>query len=154
MALLFLVSLSALIFDPDPTGLSKQRPPRLRPCPDTPNCVHTGDGVPAGILPFRLTEGARTQAPGDLLVAVLSAVESLPRTQGVITEVGAGFYLRAESRSRVFRFVDDVEVLWTPGSQELQVRSAARVGRGDLGVNQRRVETLRRKLVQAGLILP
>jgi hypothetical protein len=47
--------------------------------------------------------------------------------------------LRAIDRSRVFRFVDDVEARVDPDAPPAR-RSAARVGRGDLGVNRRRIE--------------
>jgi uncharacterized protein (DUF1499 family) len=36
--------------------------------------------------------------------------------------------------------------------RELVVRSASRVGRSDLGVNGRRLERLRRRLAEAGLL--
>jgi len=53
-----------------------------------------------------------------------------------------GSYLHAEARSRVFRFVDDVEFVLDPGARVIQVRSASRVGYSDFGVNRRRVERL------------
>ena len=54
-------------------------------------------------------------------------------------------YLRAEFRSRIFGFVDDFEVLLVQDEEKniLHVRSAARVGQGDMGVNRKRYETLR-----------
>ncbi len=60
-------------------------------------------------------------------------------------------YLHAEERSRLFRFVDDLELLAAPDG-ELIVRSASRVGRSDLGVNRRRVERLRALLERSGLL--
>jgi uncharacterized protein (DUF1499 family) len=60
-------------------------------------------------------------------------------------------YLHAEIRSKIFRFVDDLELLVTP-SRELIVRSASRVGSGDMGVNAARVEELRRLLAEAEII--
>jgi uncharacterized protein (DUF1499 family) len=61
-------------------------------------------------------------------------------------------YLHAEVKSRVFRFVDDLELLLDPASGVVGIRSASRVGYSDLGVNRRRVETLRQQLIQAGVI--
>jgi uncharacterized protein (DUF1499 family) len=52
-------------------------------------------------------------------------------------------YLHAEFRSRVFRFVDDVELLMDEAGHKIDVRSASRLGYSDLGVNRRRVEQLR-----------
>jgi uncharacterized protein (DUF1499 family) len=54
-----------------------------------------------------------------------------------------GDYLRAECRSRVFRFVDDLELLFDDAAGVVRYRSASRVGRSDLGVNRRRVDALR-----------
>ncbi|NNF12493.1 MAG: DUF1499 domain-containing protein, partial [Gemmatimonadetes bacterium] len=48
-------------------------------------------------------------------------------------------------------FVDDLELL-VGVDGELIVRSASRVGEGDLGANARRVENLRERLTEAGLI--
>ncbi|MNR58817.1 hypothetical protein D3C85_1799120 [compost metagenome] len=53
-------------------------------------------------------------------------------------------YLRAEFTSLVFRFVDDVEFLI--GEQQIDVRSASRLGHSDFGVNRERIERLRRQL--------
>ena len=50
-------------------------------------------------------------------------------------------YLYAEFRSRLLRFVDDVELLL--GDGVVHVRSASRLGRRDFGVNRARVEALR-----------
>ena len=51
-------------------------------------------------------------------------------------------YWHVEFRSRVFRFVDDVEFLFDPADRQIHVRSASRVGYSDLGVNRRRIEKI------------
>jgi uncharacterized protein (DUF1499 family) len=56
-------------------------------------------------------------------------------------------YLHATASSRFFGFVDDLELQADPDRGLLQVRSASRLGDSDLGVNLRRVEGLRRALV-------
>ena len=55
-------------------------------------------------------------------------------------------YLRAEFRSALFRFVDDVEFLIDDTLGVMHVRSASRVGYWDLGANRRRVERIRTQL--------
>jgi uncharacterized protein (DUF1499 family) len=50
--------------------------------------------------------------------------------------------------SRLLRFRDDVEFLLGPGDA-VQVRSASRLGYSDLGVNRKRVETIRARLTAA-----
>jgi len=42
--------------------------------------------------------------------------------------------------------VDDVEFWFDPAANVIQVRSASRVGRGDLGVNRKRIEAVRAAL--------
>jgi len=52
-------------------------------------------------------------------------------------------YLRAEFSSTFMGFVDDVEFLLAPEQMLIHVRSAARLGYSDFGVNRKRVESLR-----------
>lgn len=117
----------------------------LRPCPGTPNCVHTGLRHPEGTRGMYLAdEGVGAQT----MERLREVVESMPRTR-VVTQTDG--YIHAEATSLVFRFVDDLE-LFIALDGELVVRSASRVGRGDLGVNARRVEELRSRLQEAGLV--
>ena len=51
-------------------------------------------------------------------------------------------YLYAEFTSRLMGFVDDVEFL-LEAAGAIQVRSASRLGKGDLGVNRARIEAIR-----------
>jgi uncharacterized protein (DUF1499 family) len=53
-------------------------------------------------------------------------------------------HLRAECESRWFRFIDDLDLVLDAPSGVAHVRSAARLGRRDFGVNRARVEALRR----------
>jgi uncharacterized protein (DUF1499 family) len=89
--------------------------------------------------------------PAQAWRAVHLAVSGLPRTE-IVTDTGA--YLRAECRSALFRFVDDLELLLRPEEGTIAVRSASRIGYSDFGVNRTRIETLRRTLVSAGVVKP
>ena len=62
-----------------------------------------------------------------------------PRTRITIEEPG---YVRAESRSRVFRFVDDVEMAVDADDRVIRFRSASRLGRRDFGVNRARMRRI------------
>jgi uncharacterized protein (DUF1499 family) len=108
----------------------------MAPCPTTPNCV-VSKGADAGhqIEPL-VYQGDRDTAYADLL-QVLTVV---PRT--VVTEK-TDTYIRAESTSRIFHFVDDLEFYFPTDEKLIQIRSAARVGESDLGVNRRRLEQIR-----------
>ena len=60
--------------------------------------------------------------------------------------------LHAECRSRVFRFVDDLDLHLRAEEKIIAVRSASRLGYSDLGVNRNRVEAQRAKLKERGAI--
>ena len=80
---------------------------------------------------------------GDATVAfqkLLKMVQSQPRAS-VVTQDGQ--YLHAEFSSPLMGFVDDVEFLLAPEQGLIHVRSAARLGYSDLGVNRKRAESLR-----------
>ena len=76
---------------------------------------------------------------------VRKAVEALPRTRIVLAHPN---YLYAEYRTRLMRYVDDVELYYDERQGVVHVRSASRLGRRDFGVNRRRVERIR-ALIQA-----
>lgn len=139
-ALLF----ARVIWAPPPATLGADSG-SLYPCPGTPNCVHTGLRHPDG------TEGMFLQGRilrRDMVPQLLGVVESMPRTRIISS---TDIYIHAEVRSKLFRFVDDLELLVMP-DRELVVRSASRVGQGDMGVNAARVAELRLRLGEAGLI--
>jgi uncharacterized protein (DUF1499 family) len=81
-------------------------------------------------------DGPLTQARQRML----KILRDYPRTRIVQEEPD---YLKAECRSRVFRFVDDVELLFDDGAKLIHFRSAARLGVRDFGVNRKRMEEIR-----------
>ena len=124
------------------SGVDPKAPP-LAPCPNKPNCVSSlAPDADHRTEPFRLTGGKGW-------AAVREAVAAMPRTQIVDERPG---YLHAECRSRIFRFVDDLELMSNRAGDRVDVRSASRVGYGDWGVNRARVEALREALVASGAI--
>ena len=108
----------------------------LEPCPSSPNCVVSQDGDEEHSVDPIAYNGDRN-AVKDALLKVLSVV---PRTE-VIEDTGD--YIRTESTSRIFKFVDDAEFYFPEDENVIQVRSASRVGESDLGVNRRRIEQIR-----------
>lgn len=110
---------------------------RLDPCPQSPNCVSSQAWDP----------GQRVAAiafAGDADEAIVRFVALLEAESGATVVERRGIYLHAEFRSRLFRFVDDFELLADEEQGVLQVRSASRRGWSDLGANRRRVERMRR----------
>ena len=58
--------------------------------------------------------------------------------------------MRVEFETRWMRFVDDAEFWFDPAAGAVQLRSASRLGKGDLGINRARIEALRGRLQRAG----
>lgn len=111
----------------------------LKPCPSTPNCVSSLESDQARRVDPLPLHGSAAEG----LAAVRQVILSMPRSR--IAAEGPGF-LRAEFRSLIFRFVDDVEIVVDESAGVIHIRSAARVGRSDMGVNRRRVGEIRDRL--------
>ena len=58
-------------------------------------------------------------------------------------------WLKAESRSLIFRFVDDIDVIVDEHARVIRFRSAARKGKHDFGVNRRRMERFTERMRQS-----
>lgn len=110
----------------------------LSPCPSSPNCVCSCDpGKKSYIPPFPLIpEG---------IERLKLIIEKEPRATIVESN---DRYLHAEFRSKWFKFVDDVEFLVDPNGKVIDVRSKARSGYWDLGVNRRRIEKIRKQYLK------
>ena len=108
----------------------------LAPCPDSPNCVSSQ----AGDDGHRIAPLAYT---GDATLAMARLAEVIARQQGATLVTQRGDYLHATFQTPVMGFVDDAEFLANPGKQAIELRSASRLGRSDLGVNRKRIEALR-----------
>jgi uncharacterized protein (DUF1499 family) len=107
---------------------------RLAPCKRTPNCV-SSQADPQDREHYIAPIAFR----GSML-ELRRAIESMPRA--TVIRVDAG-YLYAEFRTRLMRYVDDLELRLDERAGVVHVRSASRLGRRDFGVNRRRVEALR-----------
>lgn len=118
---------------------------RLTPCPESPNCV-SSDALDElhRTEPYRLTA-----TPEQVWRGLRDVVEAQKRVTVVTADDS---YLHVEVRSAIFRFVDDAEFHLRTGDGIIAVRSAARVGYSDLGVNRKRVETIREALRARNLI--
>ncbi|MFM1798471.1 MAG: hypothetical protein RLZZ117_749 [Cyanobacteriota bacterium] len=101
----------------------------LAPCPSPAHCARADWPV---------------EDPRGALAALLPSVLALEGVQVVDTRED---YLHATLTSRLFGFVDDLEVFADVPGQQLQARSQSRLGDSDLGVNGRRLERLHRALL-------
>ena len=81
--------------------------------------------------------------------ATLHAVDRMPRWTFVSYHQDSG-EIRAEARSLVLRFVDDVVIRVRPqrASAVVTIRSASRIGRGDFGQNARNIRAFFEELDQ------
>jgi uncharacterized protein (DUF1499 family) len=108
---------------------------KLAPCKRSPNCVSSQANP---------TDAEHYIAPlHGTMDAVRRAVEAF---SGASIIENTETYLYAEFRSKLLRYVDDVEFFFD--GSVIHVRSCSRLGRRDFGVNRRRVEALRR-LIEA-----
>lgn len=118
---------------------------RLKNCPASPNCVCSDDIDSSHRIPALQVAGESAQAWAAL-------VSYLEQTPGFTIIENTGGYLRAEARTRILRFVDDVEFVARPEDGIIAMRSASRLGYSDFGANRRRLEALRSGLADAGVV--
>ena len=118
---------------------------RLAPCPASPNCVSSEatDAIHA-IPAYRIRGDA-----GTAWKALESQLALLPRVEIVSDDHG---YLYAVFTTRLMRYRDDVEFGLDGEAGTIRVRSASRVGYGDMGVNRERIELIRAALAERGVV--
>ena len=122
--ILFLILIS--LFKPTPSLASHIE---LEPCIKVSHCVKEELNVERLDSPFE---------------KVNTIVEKIPRSK--IVEID-GDYLHAEVTSRIMKYVDDLEISFSPEKNNLIIRSESRVGDGDFGVNRKRVDLIINKLL-------
>lgn len=113
---------------------------KLAPCPSAPHCVSTQateDGHATAAIPY---EASREQARKRLA----EIIRSMPRA-AIVTD--APDYIHAEFRSRIFGYVDDVEVYLDDRAKLAHLRSSSRQGYYDFGANKSRVEKIRQQFL-------
>lgn len=108
----------------------------LAPCDGGPHCVSSKSEDPdRRVEPLTYT-GKREDVRRHLL-AVLGAREDLTVVESQPD------YIRAEARTAIMRYVDDLEFVFAAREARIDVRSSSRVGWYDFGVNRRRIEAIR-----------
>ena len=111
----------------------------LAACPNTPNCVLSqSSDAEHSIKPLTYNS-----TPSEAMANLKSVIQAMKKTK-IITENKN--YLYAEFTSAIMGFVDDVEFYLDEDAKVIHVRSASRLGKSDLGVNRKRIETIRDKL--------
>jgi uncharacterized protein (DUF1499 family) len=110
---------------------------RLASCPDKPNCIcsEVDSDISHYVEPIDFSQSN----PSDVLAGLKIIVEEM----GGRIQVENDNYLAATFTSSFFRFVDDLEIRIDADQKMIHLRSAARVGYSDRGVNKKRVEQLK-----------
>lgn len=142
LVLLALYGLALIVIpmvSPRPDGLGASEGRFNQPCPNKPNCVSSqadpdDSGHYIAPMPF---DGSTAEARTRLI----AVIDSLPRSRIITQE---DHYLHVEFRSLLWRFIDDTEFIIDATSGQVHVRSAARLGYSDMGVNRARVESIRK----------
>jgi uncharacterized protein (DUF1499 family) len=111
----------------------------LLECPNTPNCVSSEATNPRNYVePIAITGEA-----DRMWKTLVDLLRTIARCDIVEQRDN---YIHAEVKSRIFRFVDDLEFYLQTNKSCIAVRSSSRVGSYDFGVNRRRVEMIRKSL--------
>ena len=125
-------------------GCTGARPARLgvidgkfNPCPVSPNCVCSQDPDQKHAIKPISYQGSPQEAASRLL----TVLQGMKRAK-IVTKQER--YFHVEFTSAIFRFVDDAEFFINGEQKLIHVRSAARLGYSDFGVNRKRMETIRR----------
>jgi uncharacterized protein (DUF1499 family) len=109
----------------------------LPECGWLPNCVNSQSGRGA-----QASEPIRANAEQwQQLKAWIARQEDWEIT------VDDGNFIQAIVETPTMKFRDDIQLLFLPDEQLIQVRSSSRLGLSDMGTNARRVETLREQIV-------
>ncbi|MDJ0716587.1 MAG: DUF1499 domain-containing protein [Prochloraceae cyanobacterium] len=140
-----------IVFPESPTFFSSTQPTnlgvnagKLAVCSTKPNCVNsqtTAEDTDHSIDPLKYDFSSPTEAIANLD----RILKDLPRVD-IISETDN--YLYAQVTSRWMGFVDDLEFYVNKDAGIIEVRSSARLGESDLGVNRQRIENIRTQLNQ------
>jgi len=111
---------------------------KLKPCPDSPNCVCSE--AYADKQPIHTIDSIKVDS-GDIDDLWQLLRDAVVESGGDVVEENSG-YLHAEFTTPLLRFVDDLELRLDRQQHEIHMRSASRVGRSDLGANRKRIEQI------------
>lgn len=101
---------------------------KLGICGEKPNCVSS----------FQDQSDEHYIAPLNIALNDLSKIEEFFKDCDI--KISKDNYKHIECTSRIFKFTDDIEVLYI--NSTLHYKSSSRVGHSDLGVNRDRINSL------------
>ena len=110
------------------------------PCPKSPNCVSSmAPKDDSHYIEHISYDGFNREIARNKIINIL---EGLKKTTIVESQDN---YIHAEARSSFFNFVDDVEFYLPENEKIIHIRSLARLGYSDFGVNRKRIEEIKVK---------
>lgn len=104
---------------------------KLKPCPSTPNCISSEDGMIGAI-------NIDGMEPG---LAWDTFKQTIVKHKGNI-QTESNDYLWAVFKTSVLGFADDVEARLDTSNKQIHLRSASRVGYYDFGANRKRLNMI------------
>ena len=109
----------------------------------TPNSVSSQAALWPDHPQRAYAEIAPLKLQGDAATTLARLAQLIEATPGARIVERRPDYLYAQFTTSLMRYVDDVEFWFDPAANVIQVRSASRLGHGDLGANRKRIERLR-----------
>ena len=150
-ATFFVLIVVAIVVVAGQIGLLKGKKPndigvqqgRLKPPSTNPNSVSSQ----TDLYPAHLQRDYASIAPfkfsGDGEKALQKIAEILRSTERTEIIVQESDYVYAQCKTKVMKFIDDIEFWLDRSAGVIQVRSASRLGRKDFNINRARVEAIR-----------
>jgi len=122
---------------------------KLNPPSATPNSVTSQ----ADLYPEHPQKDDSKIAPltytGDADEAMKKLADVLVRSEGTVVVKNEAGYIYAQSTTAMMRYTDDLEFWLDRANNTIQVRSASRIGKSDLGKNRKRIESIRESFNRA-----
>lgn len=110
---------------------------RLRPCSSRPNCVCSEfKDCPSYVKPLPILGSPKND---------WERAKRIIREMGGKVELEGDSYLWVTFCTRIFRFIDDLELRIDEENEVIHIRSSSRVGYSDLGANRKRIEVFRER---------
>jgi len=115
---------------------------QLQTCPGSPNCVSSfvdSSDKEHYILPTELQGKSWLETKNQIK-------EYLDSEKSYKMQNESENYLYYTQKSQLLGFIDDVEVLFLPQTNQIHFRSSSRLGYSDMSVNRRRVEEIKTQI--------
>lgn len=113
------------------------------PCPTSPNCVSsTAPKEDSHYIKPIIYNNITRDIAKDKIIIILKEFKNTKILES------NDEYIHAEIRSSFFKFVDNIEFYFPKDKNIIHVRSLARTGYSDFGVNRKRMEKIRVKFYE------